>query len=902
MSEIVNASRWYDGVSVPNKFLGNNGDYYLQIPNSDIFRKTEDVWIRIGNIRGLKGDRGYKGDIGLAGTNGLNGSEWFDGVGAPSHNLGKEKDYYIDVVSKDIFSKVSNNWERVGSLLPDGRKIELRSKDGNIEYRYEGEDERDWRVLILNTEIKGEKGDTPSITHLELEINNKISSVNSIMETHKNNETERQNNEAQRKIEEEERSDSEKVRNVNESKRVQDETARRTQEEARVRAENTRESSESTRRDNEVLRLSGEESRVLKEGQRELKEQERQSKEQAREIAEIARISGESLRTTNEETRKSSENTRKLQETQRQQSVNNMQSKINTKVEEVEGRMKHIEDTFDGLVDGTGFATKDYVTNKIEDLEIGGGNFILNSAFLNQENSYSSDGSIRINNGVAEITDATHLKMDLGSSFGALRRGDNVTLSSIATLYPKQANETVGLNKFIGGNINIFSENYTYINESVSKLKLNMITVPLVVSIENETSSNPVVEEWALNRTKAYLTNLRDSGAINKYTRLIFEPHPLISGGNVGETHYNPSDKAEFFEKWKNIIINGLTQLSDFKFYGIYIGTNFELFDTGEENIPHWTKLSRDLRSLYKNHQLIYRTNWWITASWDEELKRKYEEKVNNPIWDNVDIISIASYFELNEKAIPTVDELYKDLTEGTSVFGRKQNVYAEVKKFYDTWKKPIMFGELGCPSKEFGAKSPWSNLTSNIDNQNVQANLIEAYNRVFIYKNDDFNNDWFLGYSIFTLGSTASEFDVVDKEAQRNVNSGINFIESNTSAFIACTIKNKITNGTIADLKLPLSAMMENNRHSTTKITFDGADNCEIVFSLPSKTTFKITKPMLASGTKPTAWCPSPQDTHNHDANYYIKKQIDDLFKAVNLEIEKIKQQLDSIVTPPQK
>lgn len=202
-------SIWYDGVSEPNRFLGENNDYYLQLPNSEIFRKTNGVWIRIGNIRGLKGDRGYTGNTGENGTNGINGSIWCDGVGQPSSNLGNEKDYYLDLDSKDIFSKNSNGWERIGSLLPDGRKIELRNLNGNVEYRYEGEDDNFWKTLILAEKIKGEKGDTPSIEHLESDVNTLIVNGNNLIseiygrdETWRRNEETRISNENTRKSEE----------------------------------------------------------------------------------------------------------------------------------------------------------------------------------------------------------------------------------------------------------------------------------------------------------------------------------------------------------------------------------------------------------------------------------------------------------------------------------------------------------------------------------------------------------------------------------------------------------------------------------------------------------------------------------------------------------------------------
>lgn len=520
----------------------------------------------------------------------------------------------------------------------------------------------------------------------------------------------------------------------------------------------------------------------------------------------------------------------------------------------------------------TNVPTKDEVKEQIDNIQFAAGNFVLHSDFIKKENTYTSDGAIDVSNGIATIKNATQFKMNLSSSFGALKRGDDIVLSSLATLTSASGN--VGLNKFIGGNIDVYSEDHAYITSSISKLKVNMITVPVVVAITNATSADPTIPDWALNRTKAYLSNLKTAGLLTEKTRLIFEPHPLIAEGTVSETIYNPTDKTLFFTKWKEVIVSALTALKDYKFFGIYIGTNFEKFDTGADNIAKWENLIIELKKLYNNHKLIYRTNWWTTASWAADLTAAYEAKVNNPLWGKVDIISIAAYFELNGKDVPTVDELYKDITEGTSYNNRGQNIFKEVKKFYDVWKKPVMFGELGCPSKVKGASAPWDNLTANANNEVVQANLFEAYNKAFIYKNDTYPNDWFLGYSIFTLGTSTSEYNVVDKQAQAIINKGVDFINNNASGYVNCQINNKSTNTTILNFDLPLSPMLNSVTSVTNKLLFDAATDSELIFNLPSNSVFSLSKPMLSNGTKAASWVICTDD---------LKSNINDVENTLN-------------------
>ena len=152
-------STWYDGVGFPDRCEGHNGDFYLQLSNYDIFHKVNNIWERIGNIKGVdgkdgldgatgpqgpkgeKGDsgligpqgpqgpQGEKGDQGLKGDKGSPGSKWYDGVSIPSNNLGIDGDYYIDITTGDLFSKKANNWQRIGSLSKSSYQKETTSHE-----------------------------------------------------------------------------------------------------------------------------------------------------------------------------------------------------------------------------------------------------------------------------------------------------------------------------------------------------------------------------------------------------------------------------------------------------------------------------------------------------------------------------------------------------------------------------------------------------------------------------------------------------------------------------------------------------------------------------------------------------------------------------------------------------
>ncbi|MNW53414.1 hypothetical protein D3C74_309750 [compost metagenome] len=92
----------------------------------------------------------------------------------------------------------------------------------------------------------------------------------------------------------------------------------------------------------------------------------------------------------------------------------------------------------------------------------------------------------------------------------------------------------------------------------------------------------------------------------------------------------------------------------------------------------------------------------------------------------------MSAYYELNNtEPVPSVEQLMADL-DSSSIWGRGQNIVAEVKAFYDKWKKPVFFGELGTSDREFAASQPWNSEPSAVKSQQAQANVIEAYKRKF--------------------------------------------------------------------------------------------------------------------------------------------------------------------------
>lgn len=66
-------SKWFLGTLTPSNDMGNDGDFYLNRSNFDIYIKDSGAWTLMGNIKGADGAQGPAGSNGTNGTNGENG-------------------------------------------------------------------------------------------------------------------------------------------------------------------------------------------------------------------------------------------------------------------------------------------------------------------------------------------------------------------------------------------------------------------------------------------------------------------------------------------------------------------------------------------------------------------------------------------------------------------------------------------------------------------------------------------------------------------------------------------------------------------------------------------------------------------------------------------------------------
>lgn len=284
--------------------------------------------------------------------------------------------------------------------------------------------------------------------------------------------------------------------------------------------------------------------------------------------------------------------------------------------------------------------------------------------------------------------------------------------------------------------------------EDIETLGLNTINLPVVINIKDINSSDVSVDENSLQRAKLLLKELKW-----KKINIILEPYPWIANGSAYETDFNPTNKVEFFNNWKN---NAIKPLIDeiaipYRVDALNVATGFTHLEYMEDEFSEIIDFSRR----YYKGLITYRTSFWTTANWQDEitknqvdeLNEKYNEKLNNKIFSKVDFISIASYFELTDNDTNTVENLVSALSSSQR-YNREQNIIEQVENFYNKWNKPIFFGELGFPRTTKASVEPWNPYLSEEINNEEQANCFEAYRRVYE------DEPWFLGFSIFAVGN----------------------------------------------------------------------------------------------------------------------------------------------------
>lgn len=287
-------------------------------------------------------------------------------------------------------------------------------------------------------------------------------------------------------------------------------------------------------------------------------------------------------------------------------------------------------------------------------------------------------------------------------------------------------------------------------------LGLNAVTVSLLTDFGDLHGSDPYIAQKDWDKMVENVNALQAKGY-----KVIIQLYPVVNQLRDVETAWAPSNKDQFFAKYDQLLERTAKFAEQNHVYGMYMATNLIQTEQYEDD---WETAIQKVRALYHG-QIFFRTNWWYYADWASDTVTNYNNMLNRKFWKDVDVIAIAAYFELTDKANPTSEDLQKALYD-VPYNNRHQNIVAQIQALHDKWHKPIFFGELGIPPYAKAAASPWDNgpARHTPSNDQVVANWFDAFYKVFA------KYDWWKGYSIFTIDDNGSWYNPYNHPAATTI------------------------------------------------------------------------------------------------------------------------------------
>ncbi|MBC9783976.1 hypothetical protein H1S01_05555 [Heliobacterium chlorum] len=286
--------------------------------------------------------------------------------------------------------------------------------------------------------------------------------------------------------------------------------------------------------------------------------------------------------------------------------------------------------------------------------------------------------------------------------------------------------------------------------ENAGRLKLNTLNVPLRVDVPNPQSAEMTMHPQSLSWAAKAMEPIRKAGL-----DAFLEPFPWVNQGGLAETAWNPTDVKEWFHRWGDICLQAAKFAQEERIGTLVISDGIIHLEPYPDQ---WIQLIKEIRQIYDG-KITYRTQWWYT-SWVNPLDRKFQKKLENPLFGQVDFISISAYFELTNSWEPTEKELIGAWYRSTR-YMRRQPIVEQIVQFHQRWNKPIFFGEVGYVNFAGTNCMPWSVNPSDKPSPREQRDCFSAFYKVF------WHQPWFLGASVFQIHMPESAYYPVGKPAE---------------------------------------------------------------------------------------------------------------------------------------
>jgi len=238
-------------------------------------------------------------------------------------------------------------------------------------------------------------------------------------------------------------------------------------------------------------------------------------------------------------------------------------------------------------------------------------------------------------------------------------------------------------------------------------------TVMFVVDARQENgSSNRIYLDVRMTPTPAMCFELFKY-AKSKNLRIVLMPIVLLDlpEGDEWRGTIKPKDWAEWFNSYRDMIMHFAwvaqgdapsgPPLADI----LVVGS--ELVST-QDKLTEWTRTIEAIRGKYKGY-LTYSSNW-------DNFRQV-------PFWNQLDLVSMNSYWKLGAGKEATVDE----------IVGNWRAIQKDVLAFTQEQRKPLLFTEVGWCNLENAANEPWNYTRTNLKaDPELQKRLWEGFFRAW--------------------------------------------------------------------------------------------------------------------------------------------------------------------------
>ena len=220
--------------------------------------------------------------------------------------------------------------------------------------------------------------------------------------------------------------------------------------------------------------------------------------------------------------------------------------------------------------------------------------------------------------------------------------------------------------------------------------------------------------------------------------KIMLKPHVWLQNRDNGAwrsdiTMASEAEWDEWFDVYRTYILDYAMLAETLNIELFCIGT--ELHKTVLEQPKRWDRLISDIKKVYSG-KLTYGANW-------------NQEVDDIPFWDALDFIGIQAYYPIAENVNPELLELEN---------GWKQHI-PKLESLHNTYKKPILFTELGYKSTADAGIKPWEwNTISNSFHKKISKRTQALCYQSFF--NTVWQQPWFEGVHLWEWQSSRNDSD----------------------------------------------------------------------------------------------------------------------------------------------